>query len=195
MYVTTECEGLWVTSNLNADSPTFERVTAYPFIHPMRVFFHPNDPTDMWVTSFGNGLRRGTINIDGLATTSFNKEKQKIPISVFPNPVSDYLTVSLPSNINVALNLLKGNLFDIQGKLVAQFHFNTPTQTIKVEPSWTGTYILSITSKKHKYWSAKDSYQVIKNKYFKYGKSPSDTYFRWGFFHWLININHLLYNI
>ncbi len=59
MYVTTEIDGLWHASNATAASPQFTSVASYPFRQPERVFFNPYNPADVWVTSFGNGLRHG----------------------------------------------------------------------------------------------------------------------------------------
>ena len=59
MYLTTETEGLWYTSNINTPTPTFTSVTSYPFRQPERVFFNPYNPNEIWITSFGNGLRVG----------------------------------------------------------------------------------------------------------------------------------------
>src|SRR6185503_2240377 len=59
MYLTTETEGLWYSSNINAPAPSFAAVTSYPFRQPERVFFNPYNPNEIWITSFGNGLRVG----------------------------------------------------------------------------------------------------------------------------------------
>jgi BACON domain-containing protein/all-beta uncharacterized protein len=61
MYLTTETAGLWYTNNLSAATPTFTAVTSYPFRQPERVFFNPYNPNEIWVTSFGNGLRVGNV--------------------------------------------------------------------------------------------------------------------------------------
>ena len=61
MFVTTETDGLWSTSNLTAASPTFAADPDYVFAHPMRVFFNPNNPAEVWVASFGGGLRVRTF--------------------------------------------------------------------------------------------------------------------------------------
>jgi photosystem II stability/assembly factor-like uncharacterized protein len=58
-YVTTEVEGLWHTGDLGAAAPAFAQVTEYPFRQPERVLWNPFDTTEIWVTSFGNGLRVG----------------------------------------------------------------------------------------------------------------------------------------
>ncbi|MDB5034936.1 MAG: BNR/Asp-box repeat protein [Chlorobi bacterium] len=60
-YATTETEGLWYTTNLNAATPTFTQVAGYPFRQPERVFYNPYNPRDIWVSSFGNGMRHGMI--------------------------------------------------------------------------------------------------------------------------------------
>ncbi len=59
MYLTTETEGLWYSSNINTPTPVFTAVTSYPFRQPERVFFNPTNPNEIWITSFGNGLRVG----------------------------------------------------------------------------------------------------------------------------------------
>ena len=63
MYVTTEDEGLWYSDNLTAATPTFSQQTVYPFQQPMRVFFNPNNSDEVWVTSFGNGIKMGSTMI------------------------------------------------------------------------------------------------------------------------------------
>jgi len=59
MYLTTETEGLWYTSNINTPTPTFTSVTSYPFRSPNESFSIPYNPNEIWITSFGNGLRVG----------------------------------------------------------------------------------------------------------------------------------------
>lgn len=61
-YLTTEEDGLWHTQNLNAATPTFTQLAQYPFRQPERVFFNPNNSNEIWVTSFGNGMRVGYTN-------------------------------------------------------------------------------------------------------------------------------------
>ncbi len=66
MYLTTEVDGLWYTSNLSSPTPTFGLVASYLFRHPERVFYSPYDSSQLWVTSFGGGLRIGD-NLSGIA--------------------------------------------------------------------------------------------------------------------------------
>ncbi len=59
LYVTTETEGLWFSNNINEPEPDFELVDSYNFMHPLRVFFNPFNQNEVWVASFGNGLKVG----------------------------------------------------------------------------------------------------------------------------------------
>jgi len=60
VYATTETEGLWATANATSPTPTFNQIQSYPFRQPTRVFFNPFKAGEVWVTSFGNGIRIGT---------------------------------------------------------------------------------------------------------------------------------------
>lgn len=61
VFMTTEVDGLWCSTNIRAAAPDFFAVTNYPFRQPERVFFNPHRPREVWVTSFGHGLRTGWI--------------------------------------------------------------------------------------------------------------------------------------
>jgi hypothetical protein len=70
MYLTTETDGLWYSSNINSAAPVFSAVTSYPFRQPERVFYNPFNPGEIWVTSFGNGIRVGNACAFALSSTS-----------------------------------------------------------------------------------------------------------------------------
>jgi len=55
--LTTETEGLWTTQNFSSATPVFSQDPEYPFQHPLRVFFNPYNEKQVWVASFGGGLR------------------------------------------------------------------------------------------------------------------------------------------
>lgn len=75
MYVTTETDGLWYTSGLQSGAPQFEQVAGYPFRQPERVFYNPFNPQEIWVTSFGNGLRVGIVP----GTTGVEERETAVP--------------------------------------------------------------------------------------------------------------------
>ncbi len=58
-YYSTERRGLWFTANIHDAEPSFTPVDSYPFRQPLRVFFNPYDEHEVWVTSFGSGMRVG----------------------------------------------------------------------------------------------------------------------------------------
>jgi hypothetical protein len=66
MYFTSETNGLYYSENRRSANPTFIQVANYPFRQPERVFYNPYDSAEVWVTSFGNGMRvsPGPIIID-----------------------------------------------------------------------------------------------------------------------------------
>ncbi len=68
MYVTTEDQGLWFSTNRCAATPSFTQLAGYPFRFPSRVFFNPYNLGEVWVTSFGNGMRVGLANSAPLGT-------------------------------------------------------------------------------------------------------------------------------
>ncbi len=78
-YLTTETQGLWYTQNLQAASPAFTEVTGYKFMQPMRVFYNPYNASDVWVTSFGGGLRVGNVNSTTTQRGDFNRDSQVTP--------------------------------------------------------------------------------------------------------------------
>jgi photosystem II stability/assembly factor-like uncharacterized protein len=82
-YLATETDGLWRTTNLTSAAPTFTQDPDYPFQHPLRVFFSPYDQDQVWVASFGGGLR--VYVDDGIPVTDCSGVEVFIPgNSVFP---------------------------------------------------------------------------------------------------------------
>lgn len=57
IYLTTEGDGLWLGDAVHSAEPQFTRIESYPFRQPTRIFFNPCNPGEMWVTSFGAGMR------------------------------------------------------------------------------------------------------------------------------------------
>lgn len=70
----TDLDGLQYSENFSCTNPTFERLDDYPFSTPVRVFFNPYDHDEIWVTSFGNGLRKGQIDTNTGVNDSLNTD-------------------------------------------------------------------------------------------------------------------------
>lgn len=90
LYITSESQGLWHSVNVNASTPTFSRVTNYPFQQPGRVFFNPYNTNEVWVSSFGNGLKMGLLTPTGVPELNRDEE-----ISIYPNPSDGQFYVKL----------------------------------------------------------------------------------------------------
>lgn len=70
IYATTEAEGLWYCENATSPTPVFNQLSAYDFQHPMRVFWNPYNANEIWVTSFGNGMKTGQTGSNNLSEYS-----------------------------------------------------------------------------------------------------------------------------
>ncbi len=136
LYFTTETDGLWYSGNATNVSPTFSQVASYPFRHPVRVFFNPYKNTEVWVSSFGNGMFVGST------TTTEVKQLSAVSkqINVYPNPANE--------TINFATNNLMENgkliVYDISGKQVNKIDFVNATQ-LDVSNFTAGLYFYQIT--------------------------------------------------
>ncbi len=76
-YLTTETQGLWMSNDMNAGVPGWSLVNNYPFRQPERVFFNPYNANEVWVTSFGNGLKAGVISgVLPVTLFSFNGHRE-----------------------------------------------------------------------------------------------------------------------
>ncbi|MBI5464656.1 MAG: T9SS type A sorting domain-containing protein [Ignavibacteriales bacterium] len=104
IYLTTESQGLWMSSNINSATPVFSNVSNYPFQMPTRVFFNPNNTTEIWVTSFGNGMKMGMLGANGIRQllripTEFYLEQNFSnpfnPTTHFQFAIADFQFVSL----------------------------------------------------------------------------------------------------
>jgi hypothetical protein len=111
--MTTETAGLWVSEDASATSPHFTQVTTYPFRHPTRVFYNPYKPTNIWVASFGNGMRMG---ITGSSNGVLPVTRDALRVRIYPNPSSGLIHLDFMGEANGRMSL---QLFDLPGKNVA----------------------------------------------------------------------------
>jgi hypothetical protein len=78
-YLTTETQGLWISKNAHEAAPTWALVESYSFRQPERVFFNPFKESEMWVSSFGNGMKVGTTTSNPLALALISFAAKKEP--------------------------------------------------------------------------------------------------------------------
>jgi photosystem II stability/assembly factor-like uncharacterized protein len=135
IYLTTETQGLWMSSNINSASPTFTNVASYPFRQPERVFFNPFNTSEMWVTSFGNGMKVGTLTATGVMEFSDQQ------ISLYPNPANNSFTVN-------------GNegewfsMFNAMGELIFSREMTNGENVIDASSFADGIYFVRIGNRK-----------------------------------------------
>jgi hypothetical protein len=134
IYITTEVQGLWMSSNINASTPTFSNVAAYPFRQPERVFFNPFNTNEMWVTSFGNGMKVGTLTATGI------NEFADPGISVYPNPASEYFSVN-----GTAGEML--TMYNSLGEIVLSKKLEEGENKIEVNSLAEGIYFVQIENR------------------------------------------------
>ncbi len=131
-YLTTETQGLWYSVNISDAFPVWTLVTSYDFRQPERVFFNPYDHDEVWVTSFGNGMKVGSTKLVGSDEEKISCEE----ILVWPNPVSTILNIRLPEG-KVRGNLV--SLFDLSGKRIVEWD---AAEGLNVEFLEAGLYVV-----------------------------------------------------
>ena len=128
-----------MSSNVNTASPTFAEVTAYPFKQPERVFFNPYKNEEMWVSSFGNGMKMGSLIPTGIVT--FATEQGE----VYPNPTKGSLTLELPRALTQSGDLI---VTDLSGRTLMQQKISAGQSTCSLNMSQlpAGRYIIRISN-------------------------------------------------
>jgi hypothetical protein len=123
---------VWLSSDINAGTPSFSQVTSYPFRQPERVLFNPFDSNEVWVTSFGNGMKVGYLNNpSGIADFSMES------FNIFPNPSNGYINIQLNTTANIWVDMI-----DINGKKVLNYLLKPGINTFDVSTLANGVYTI-----------------------------------------------------
>lgn len=149
-FLTTETQGLWMSKNMNTPTPTWTLLDSYPFRQPERVYFNPFNLDEIWVSSFGNGMKVGsmiTVGFSDIKTVTSD-------LSVFPNPFSDYIFVKNNSSTS-EISVL--NIYDLNGeKQLSQLNQANRISTKDLVP---GIYVLEIIFDDH----SRELRKIVKN--------------------------------
>jgi hypothetical protein len=142
-YLTTETQGLWVSNNMNAATPNWSLVESYPFRQPERVFFNPYKPSEMWVCSFGNGLKVAQTN-----TPVQELSSQAPTLLAYPNPlISNILQIEISDNpFNKEMPV---SIVDPLGRMIWEGIFRPGEQILPVDTQgWAqGMYQINCAGK------------------------------------------------
>lgn len=126
-FVTTETQGLWRFTWYGMSGSSIQ-ITSYPFRQPERVFFNPYNQNEMWVTSFGNGLKVCDI------TTGIMEFHDPAPV-VYPNPASDHFSVEGASGEQL-------EILDVTGKVVRSVTLVQGSNLINTQSLPAGSYFI-----------------------------------------------------
>ena len=136
-YLATETQGLWFSSDITLATPIWKLIDAYSFRQPERIYFNPYNQDEVWISSFGNGMKLGTVKVS--KTTHINKNE----IIAFPNPSQKQITIQGLNPENEPIEL---QLFDLQGNNVnVQYQFNP--LSFNTEQLSQGNYFIVIKCK------------------------------------------------
>jgi photosystem II stability/assembly factor-like uncharacterized protein len=130
LYMTTETQGLWLCSNVNAVNPVFTEVSTYPFKQPERVFFNPYNKNEMWVSSFGNGMKMGTLTSTGIEDFS-----DKGNAGFYPNPTTGIVYMNSSSETLLFI-------YNVLGKEAARLALTEGSNELNLSFLPAGVYFL-----------------------------------------------------
>jgi hypothetical protein len=139
-YLTTESQGLWISDSLSASIPSWQVVNSYPFQQPERVFFNPYNQNEMWVSSFGNGMKKGFLYPSGI-----NELKtQDTHLIVYPDPATENVVIKVDGSFNQG----KISIVDEHGKEIITRKMEATETLVPVFYLSPGIYFVKMTSDK-----------------------------------------------
>jgi photosystem II stability/assembly factor-like uncharacterized protein len=138
IYISTENEGLWYTNNATATTPTFVQLDEYVFQHPMRIFYDPFNNENVWVTSFGNGIKMGST----APNTSGFSDIENASLSIFPNPSNGEITLTS------TVEMKSVQVYDLSNRLLFSSALSDQNKVeIDLEFLPAGIYFVQVTDK------------------------------------------------
>ena len=135
VYLTTEQQGLWMTSDITVANPVFAQVQGYDYRQPERVFFNPFNASEMWVSSFGNGMRMGNLTVTDTHEVSLENK-----LDLFPNPAGNFITVSSDSESDL-------RLYNVEGQFVRSYPVHSGPTQVSLHGLEAGTYLARLNGK------------------------------------------------
>jgi photosystem II stability/assembly factor-like uncharacterized protein len=153
MYVAVENDGLYYCENLQSATPTFQKLTAYPFPRPKRIFFNPHNLLEVWVTTMGGALWKGISDVPLAISDEFSDQDDTLDndskVSFYPSTVrrGEALTVVLERDFRGKMNW---QLMDINGRVMdsgmVYLRDESAFEIIVPATLWEGFYLLEVTN-------------------------------------------------
>lgn len=140
VFICTEGDGLWTSTDIHAASPTFQAVSNYPFYYPWKVFFNPYNSSEMWVTSFGNGMKVASLLPTGIDFHAALTDE----FSVSPNPSIGKFRIVVPKNEFIQ----EVAVYDLNSKLIYR-KSEVPPSDLTSLPD--GIYIITVRTNQNQY--------------------------------------------
>lgn len=110
-FLTTETDGLWQSNDMDSNLPVWTLVNSYPFRQPERVFFNPYNLNEMWVSSFGNGMKVGLMS----PTSGVVSFDPNVEIKIYPNPSTGMVSFDFANTLETPKAI---EIYDLQGQKV-----------------------------------------------------------------------------
>ncbi len=117
-----------MTNDITVANPVFSQVH-YDYRQPERVFFNPYNSGEIWVSSFGNGMRMGNLTVTGTHEASLENK-----LNVFPNPARNFITVSSESEGEL-------RLYNLEGLLVGSYPVGSGSTQVPLRSLEAGIYV------------------------------------------------------
>jgi len=135
LYLCTEQSGLVYTGNLrDANGPTFTQVASFPFRQPTHVFFNPY-ASELWVTSYGNGILVGTIPTGNL----------QFDPAVFNTTEGQTATIAV-SRVGGDSGAISVNYATSDGTATAPLHYTAASGTLSWADNDTADKAFTVTT-------------------------------------------------
>ena len=137
LFLTTETQGLWVNPAFHAPNPMWSLVDSYIFRQPERVYFNPYKADEMWVSSFGNGMKVGSMS----GATSIS-QPAAAAVALYPNPNHGQFQLAMPASVT---GVVRVTISDLAGRTVFEQESEANGRVISAEAGLdAGIYVVRV---------------------------------------------------
>ena len=124
-----------MTNDITVANPVFAQVQGYDYRQPERVFFNPFNPSEIWVSSFGNGMRMGNLTVTGTHDVASENA-----LEVYPNPATEVVTLESETAGEVCF-------YDLEGRLLRTYIVIIGENKLSVRDLAAGVYVVRLNGR------------------------------------------------